>query len=135
DNNTLVLPDPDRFISRTHATISFQAGGFVITDTGAKNPVVLNGRSLGPGSQARLSDGDQIKVGDYILEVALEPPVPAPSRAAPKANLASKQADPFADLLLPPEPPAAPRVRPVPLPDTEPVPPVQPPTIPDPLTS
>ena len=43
ETNTLVLADPERFISRTHATISFQAGGFLITDTGTKNPVVVNG--------------------------------------------------------------------------------------------
>ena len=69
--NTLVLSDPERFISRTHATISFQAGGYLITDTGTKNPVVVNGRPLGSGSQARLNDGDQIKVGDYLLQVSL----------------------------------------------------------------
>jgi len=74
----LVLPDPERFISRTHATISFQAGGYLITDTGTKNPVVVNGRPLGSGSQARLGDGDQIKVGDYMLQVA----VTAAQRAA-----------------------------------------------------
>src|SRR6266542_3098591 len=55
---TLVLPDPERFISRTHATVSFQAGGFIVTDNGAKNPIVLNGRPLGQGCQARLADGD-----------------------------------------------------------------------------
>src|SRR5436309_12268015 len=71
ETNTLVLADPERFISRTHATISFQAGGFIITDNGTKNPVTLNGRPLGPGSQARLGDGDEIKLGDYTLEVTL----------------------------------------------------------------
>src|SRR5215813_3994629 len=84
ESNTLVLADPERFISRTHATISFQAGGYLITDTGTKNPVVINGRALGSGSQARLGDGDQIKVGDYLLQVALtatKPPLAAPSVA------------------------------------------------------
>src|SRR5215468_5601922 len=78
----LVLTDPERFISRTHATISFQAGGYLITDTGTKNPVVVNGRSLGSGSQTRLGDGDQIKVGDYVLQVAVSVaggPLPTPS--------------------------------------------------------
>ena len=53
ESNTLVLADPERFISRTHATIAFQAGGYVITDTGTKNPVVVNGRSLGSGTAIR----------------------------------------------------------------------------------
>src|SRR6266545_3216868 len=89
ETNTLVLSDPERFISRTHATISFQAGGFILTDNGTKNPVTLNGRPLGPGGQARLGDRDQIKVGDYMLEVSLAPcgvpPIPpAKAGAAPK---------------------------------------------------
>src|SRR3989442_4526490 len=70
ESNTLVLADPERFISRTHATISFQAGGYLITDTGTKNPVVVNGRALGSGSQARLNDGDQVNIGDYMLQSA-----------------------------------------------------------------
>src|SRR5262245_56384424 len=100
ETNTLVLADPERFISRTHATISFQAGGYLITDTGTKNPVVVNGRPLGSGSQARLGDGDQIKIGDYILQVAVAAPLGAPASpvAAPPIPL-----DPFADLLLPSE--------------------------------
>jgi len=111
ETNTLVLADPERFISRTHATISFQAGGFIITDNGTKNPVTLNGRPLGSGSQARLSDRDQIKIGDYLLEVALAPlaaPAPQPARA----EAASKIPDPFADLLGPIERPG-PRTQPI----------------------
>jgi type VI secretion system FHA domain protein len=119
-NNALVLPDPERYISRIHATVSFQAGGFIITDNGTKNPVVLNGRLLGPGSQAKLADADTIKIGDYLLEVSLPAgagvPSPAPARAvsddafvAP-ARPALKD-DPFADLFGPerpvsPSPPA-----------------------------
>src|SRR5215813_10967849 len=106
--NTLVLSDPERFISRTHATISFQAGGYLITDTGTKNPVVVNGRPLGSGSQTRLNDGDQIKVGDYLLQVTVSSgPLAAASSAAPAAP---SQFDPFADLLAAPviPPPAAP---------------------------
>src|SRR5262245_13333089 len=101
ETNTLVLADPERFISRTHATISFQAGGYLITDTGTKNPVVINGRPLGSGSQARLGDGDQIKIGDYILQIAVTaasaaqiPPLGAPAGSP-------SPFDPFADLLGP----------------------------------
>ena len=122
ESNTLVLADPERFISRTHATIAFQAGGYVITDTGTKNPVVVNGRSLGSGSQTRLGDGDQIKVGDYMLQVAVTaaaaPPVPgrstapaSPSPFDPFADLLgpSERSTPRADSVLPPfVPPAAP---------------------------
>ena len=94
ENNTLVLPDPERFISRTHVTISFQAGGFIITDNGTKNPVILNGRPLGPGSQARLGDGDEIKLGDYTLEVALALRVPitlVPVGTLPRFEMKAKR--------------------------------------------
>ncbi len=110
ETNTLVLADPERFISRTHATISFQAGGFIITDNGTKNPVTLNGRPLGSGSQARLGDRDQIKIGDYVLEVTLAVSAPAPQPA--RAEAASKIPDPFADLLRPIERPG-PRTQPI----------------------
>src|SRR5262245_65685198 len=77
ETSTMVLPDPDRYISRTHATVSFQAGGFLITDKATRNPVVLNKRSMGPGAQARLSDGDRIELGGYVLEVAITSSKPA----------------------------------------------------------
>src|SRR5262245_21956247 len=128
--NTLVLSDPERFISRTHATISFQASGYLITDTGTKNPVVVNGRPLGSGSQARLNDGDQIKVGDYLLQVTLSAssaPLVAPSSAA---QVAPSPFDPFADLLAPPDR-STPRAAPVIPPATPSRPAANSPLIPD----
>jgi FHA domain-containing protein len=99
ESNTLVLSDPERFISRTHATISFQAGGYVITDTGAKNPIVVNGRPLGSGSQTRLGDGEKIKVGDYLLEVAAM--VRAPQAASSSVGgLAAKSVRPLCRSLV-----------------------------------
>jgi len=103
ESNTLVLADPERFISRTHATISFQAGGYVITDTGTKNPVVVNGRPLGSGSQTRLGDGDQIKIGDYILQVAVTAQAAPLGAPASPVAAAPSPFDPFADLLPIPE--------------------------------
>jgi FHA domain-containing protein len=111
ETNTLVLADPERFISRTHATVSFQAGGFVITDTGGKNPVVVNGRPLGSGSQTRLGDGDQIRIGDYVLQVAVTSQA-APMPPASPVAAAPIPLDPFADL-LPHSERSAPRVDPV----------------------
>lgn len=116
ENSTLVLPDPERHISRTHATIAFQASGFVITDSGTKNPIILNGRPMGPGVQMRLGDGDQMKIGGYELQVSVAPRgasqmPPSGARAdrmsgTPKDDpLAafgdpwSKAPDPFADIL------------------------------------
>jgi len=114
ENSTMVLPDPDRYISRTHATISFQAGGFVITDNGTRNPLVLNERAMGSGNQARLADGDRIQLGGYMLEVTLAAGKPSqvpaaapgsawpsrPSNDDPMGALGTPGSNnPFADLL------------------------------------
>src|SRR5262245_61294053 len=143
ESSTLVLPDPERFISRIHASVSFQAGGYVITDNSTKNPTSVNGRPMGPGTQVRLRDGDQIQLGGYVLVVELAshitPEIPVveieaalpgvPSKDDPWAVFkgAPNAPDPFADLLKPrkpappplaPEPatpPAAQSARPDPL--------------------
>jgi FHA domain-containing protein len=142
-NNALVLPDPERYISRIHATVSFQAGGFIITDNGTKNPVVLNGRMLGQGSQAKLADGDTVKIGDYLLEVSLGAAggvaVPTPVRTdrddafVPPARPTIKD-DPFADLFGP-KAPASPLAPPRPPWPDPPVPKEPTPVAADPLAS
>ena len=136
ENSTLVLPDPERHISRTHATIAFQASGFVITDSGSKNPIVLNGRPMGPGVQMRLADGDRVKIGDYELQVnvaarstSLMPQTgagadrktgtPKDDPLAAMGDPWSKSPDPFADL-LPASRPDSGRPEPV-LPRPDPV--------------
>jgi hypothetical protein len=59
DGNALVLPDSERHISRTHATIAFRAGGYVIRDLSSTLPVHVNGQPLGSGCEARLAGGDE----------------------------------------------------------------------------
>lgn len=77
--STLVLPDPERRVSRTHATIGFDARGYVLTDTGSFDRLALNGRTL-RGTHAALKDGDKLTVGPYRLVVRF---VDAPSAVAP----------------------------------------------------
>jgi FHA domain-containing protein len=72
DGNALVLPDPERIISRTHATIAFRSGGYVIRDLSSTSPVQVNGRPLGNGREARLAAGDEIRIGGYMLQVLAE---------------------------------------------------------------
>jgi hypothetical protein len=100
---------------------------YVITDTGAKNQVVVNGRPLGSGSQARLGDGGKIKVGDYLLEVAVT------AHRAPQVASSSVGAwpenpfDPFADFSSPADLSAS-RADPVIPPQAPPVAPTQTPS-------
>ena len=72
DQNALVLPDPDRVISRTHARVEFRAGSYFVTALG-QNPIDLNGRPLGAGETAQLSTGDKLTVGDYCVVADVKP--------------------------------------------------------------
>ncbi|MCW1917922.1 type VI secretion system-associated FHA domain protein TagH [Rhodobacter sp. KR11] len=72
-DNDLVLPDPDRMISKTHCVIENQGGSVVVVDTST------NGTFLNYGKQALgrvatpLSDGDVLILGPYELIVQVTP--------------------------------------------------------------
>lgn len=84
DTNRLVLPDPERTISRVHARVLFRAhGGYGIVDQGS-NAISVNGIPLGKGREAAIQPGDRIQIGGYVLLVEA-----AAAGAAPS--------DPFAD--------------------------------------
>lgn len=72
--NDLVLDDPGKYISRTHARILFRDGRFYLADQGS-NPSVVNDRPLGNGREVALVAGDQIVIGEYELEVQVTGPV------------------------------------------------------------
>lgn len=120
DGNALVLPDPDRYVSRNHATIMFRSGSYVIRDLSSALPVQVNGLPLGNGREAPLNGGDEIRIGGYVLRVLADIPKPPPPLAGmppggqapaprddPLAMFGPSSSDPFADL-LPPTPPALP---------------------------
>lgn len=81
DGNRLVLPDPDRTISRVHASIALRDGAFFIEDRGS-NPVLINGVALGQGLSSPLAPGDELQIGGYVIDVQAETPAPAPAPAA-----------------------------------------------------
>ncbi|WP_084181187.1 type VI secretion system-associated FHA domain protein TagH [Polaromonas glacialis] len=109
DGNTLVLPDPERHVSRTHAMIVFRSGGYILRDLSSTSPVHVNGQPLGNGREAKLADGDEIKIGRYMLQVLAQMPNPAQTaplpnampRDDPLAMFGQPSVDPFADLLAP----------------------------------
>ena len=88
DSNQLILPDPERVISRVAAQVVFRNGAFAIVDRGS-NPIKLNGTALASGRESPLAVGDTLRIGGYDLEVS------AGDAASASAN------DPFADLLGP----------------------------------
>ena len=83
--STLLLPDPDRMISRTHARIEMEDGAFVLRDHGTASPVVVNGQALGKGHSVRVGPGDAITIGRYYLAVTDNAPAHDADATAPRA--------------------------------------------------
>ncbi|MEP6656586.1 MAG: type VI secretion system-associated FHA domain protein TagH [Betaproteobacteria bacterium] len=92
--STLLLPDPDRVISRTHARIEMEGGAFVVRDQGTASPVVVNGQALGKGRSIRVGPGDAITIGRYYLAVSDNAPAPDMDATAPLAIFADAAATP-----------------------------------------
>ncbi len=69
DDNTIVLAD--RQASRHHATIFWQAGGFVIQDMGSANGTFVNERRI--AAPQPLRDGHVIRMGNTVFDVQLPP--------------------------------------------------------------
>ncbi len=84
DNNQLVLPDPERTISRVHARLVFRSGTYAVVDNGS-NPISVNGAPIGSGREHPLNPGDELEIGGYRI-------------AASAAASSSAGDDPFADL-------------------------------------
>lgn len=95
--NTLVLDDPDRTVSRVHAEVLHRDGRYFIADRGS-NPLQCNGQALGEGREVELRGGERLAMGTFELEVRSAPET---SGAAPQEMVAAGLADddPFADLL------------------------------------
>jgi pSer/pThr/pTyr-binding forkhead associated (FHA) protein len=69
EKNDVFLPDPFKVISRKHARIINTEGIFQLIDLGSSNFTFLNDERLLPDEEYALKAGDQIKIGDYQLEV------------------------------------------------------------------
>ena len=68
DSCELLLPDPQRHVSRLQARIEFDGQGFVLVDLGS-NPTRVDGQVLGRGRRLPLAGGERLAIGDYELEV------------------------------------------------------------------
>jgi len=101
EGNALVLPDPDRYVSRAHARILWRDGRYAIRDLSNASPVHVNGKPLGNGNEAALADGDELRIGAYRLAVADQPaqrgadPIDATMRQVPVAVDTAPKDDPL----------------------------------------
>lgn len=75
--NQLVLPDPERVVSRVHAKVLFRAGAYALVACGG-NALLLNDRTVGHGTPVPLAPGDRIQMGGYCLEVGAPGAAAAP---------------------------------------------------------
>jgi len=105
--NQLVLPDPDRTISRVHAQVVLRNGAFVVIDRGS-NAISVNGTPLGNGRDAPIKPGDKLDIGGYVIQV--------------QKGHQTVAVDPFGDLFGTASRPPAPRA-PAPAPVMAPPPP------------
>ncbi|MGR8998213.1 MAG: TIR domain-containing protein [Gammaproteobacteria bacterium] len=73
ENNTFVLLDPNRYVSRCHALIEYRSPHYFIIDISANGVLINDSKApLGKGHRIKLNDGDHLTIGDYIIEVKLE---------------------------------------------------------------
>jgi len=94
---TLVLPDPNREISRKQALITCQAGRHFIRPIGTNVDIHLNGRQLPPDVESPLDIGAEIRIGPYLLRVERtlnEAPAKGGAPAQP-ASLPQRGEDPL----------------------------------------
>lgn len=65
------LPDPDKFISGRHCEVRFEQNAFWLHDV-SRNGTFVNGSSQRLTSPHRLTHGDRIRVGRYLVRVLIE---------------------------------------------------------------
>ena len=72
DDATLTLPDPERLISRIQAQILHRDEHYWLENVSAASAVLHNGRPLSAGMRVILSEGDELRIGEYALQAAFE---------------------------------------------------------------
>ena len=102
-DNDLVLPDPDRLISKTHCVIEDHGGNIVVLDISTNGTFLNYGKvPLGP-TPTPLNDGDVLLLGNYELVVEMAraaAAAPADPLGAGPASHGDARAAPGGDSLL-----------------------------------
>jgi len=84
-----VLLEGDTDVSRRHAVFSPAGEGMTVQDLGSTNGTFVNGRRI-PAYAVALANGNQVQIGDSVIEVMISAPLvvappaaPAPAQAPP----------------------------------------------------
>jgi type VI secretion system FHA domain protein len=99
---TLVLPDPERRISRKHLQIACRDGRYFLRLISTNLGVELDGVPLAPGAECLLNPGAQIRIGPFVLRVRGESALGRRRAVDPVTVPAAVAADPAADEALMP---------------------------------
>ncbi|MBI3372011.1 MAG: FHA domain-containing protein [Betaproteobacteria bacterium] len=87
---TLILEDPNRYLSRLQAEFERTARGYLLRVLSAASPVVVNGVSYSQGSEVTVHAGDTVAMVGYDLEIvslsAAKAPLAADSLSARSAT-------------------------------------------------
>ncbi len=63
--------DPEGYVSRRHAQIIRARNGYFIADLGSSNGTYVNDQLLSPQRQRLLRNGDQITIGEVVIQFLL----------------------------------------------------------------
>ncbi len=94
-------------VSRAHAQLTRQGGGFAVQDLGSSNGTFVNGQQI--SSPRPLAAGDKVRLGQ-LVELVYEVDIPAPPAPSPDPRATVAHVLPFD---LPPARPASPPDAPI----------------------
>lgn len=72
DDNTLVLPDRDKFVSRHHASTHYENGFYYLTDSSLGGVFIDNDPDPLHNASTQLSNGMRLRIGEYEIEVIID---------------------------------------------------------------
>ena len=72
DNNTLVLPDSEKFVSRQHATIAMENGLYYLTDASLGGVLITGQEYPLHNSTQQIVNGMVLKIGEYEIGVSID---------------------------------------------------------------
>lgn len=70
ENRDWTLPDPKMFVSGRHCEIRYDGGAFWLHDF-SRNGTFINGSSQRLAAPHRLSQGDRVRIGPYVVSVTI----------------------------------------------------------------
>lgn len=71
-DNHLVLPDPEKFVSRLHARIVYEGGQYFIQDSSTGGTYLSRTDMLLQQNRAPLQNGEVLRIGEYELRATIE---------------------------------------------------------------